>query len=164
MKFGIIGAMDVEIEYIKSRMTDIRITENAHLIFYEGLLNDKQIVVVKSGIGKVNAALCAQALILKFNVTHIINTGIAGAIDKCLRVLDTVVSNVCVYHDVDTTFFNDPICTLPDMPTYFASDSHLVEVAVEKAKQVCTYDVYTGRIASGDQFICSQEGKQKLEE
>ncbi|MCR4789694.1 MAG: 5'-methylthioadenosine/adenosylhomocysteine nucleosidase [Treponemataceae bacterium] len=164
MKAGIIGAMDVEISLLKSRMTDIRTSKIAHLTYYEGKLNGADIVLVKSGIGKVNAALCAQSLILKFGVSNIINTGIAGAMDKELRVLDTVVSTVCLYHDADTTYFGDPACTIPDMPTYFPADTKMIEIAVENAKKESAYKVHSGRIASGDQFICTKEGKKKIEE
>ncbi|MDD7417318.1 MAG: 5'-methylthioadenosine/adenosylhomocysteine nucleosidase [Treponemataceae bacterium] len=160
MKFGIIGAMDVEIQLLLARMTDIKKTEYASLCFYEGILEGKSVVVIKSGIGKVNAALCAQILIVKFDATHIINTGIAGSMDKKLRILDTVVSTECVYHDADTTFFGDPSCTIPDMPTFFKADEKLVEKALSSPSD--KFKIYSGRIASGDQFICTKEGKEKI--
>ena len=80
-KIGIIGAMDIEIELLTSKMSDFNKIEYAHLVFYEGKLCEKNVVIVKSGIGKVNAAICAQILITKFNVTNVINTGIAGGMD-----------------------------------------------------------------------------------
>ncbi len=161
MKFGIIGAMDVEIELLVSKMSSCKKTEYAGLVFYEGELNEKFVTVVKSGIGKVNAAICAQILILKFGSTHVINTGIAGAMDKRLRILDTVISTECVYHDADTTFFGDAPCTIPDMPTYFYADKDLIESAL--SYQPPKFKLYSGRIASGDQFICTKEGKEKIE-
>ena len=167
MKFGVIGALDVESALLKKRMQDIKESKVANLTFFEGKIESKDVVLVQSGVGKVNAALCAQILILKFNVTHVINTGIAGAMDKRLRTLDTVISTVCLYHDVDTTYFGDTICTLPDMPRYFPADNKLIEIATEVAKEnegQNTYKVYTGRIASGDQFICTKALKNKIEE
>ena len=97
VKFGIIGAMDIEIQHLCSLMQEKKETEISHLKFFEGKINDKDCVVVQSGIGKVNAALCAQLLIIKFDVTHIINTGIAGAMAKELKPLDIVISTDCVY-------------------------------------------------------------------
>ena len=159
-KFGIIGAMDVEIELLTSKMSEFNKTEYAHLVFFEGKLCDKDVVIVKSGIGKVNAAICAQILITKFNVTNVINTGIAGGMDKRLRILDTVVSTECVYHDADTTFFGDPACTIPEMPTYFPADENMTKIAMSYIPE--KYKIYSGRIASGDQFICTKEGKEKI--
>lgn len=160
LKFGIIGAMDVEVENLKNLMDNIVVTEKGSLKFYEGQINGKSVVVVQSGIGKVNAALCAQLLIIVFNVTHIINTGIAGAISDKLRILDIVISSDCIYHDVDTTFFGDPDCTLPDMPTKFIADSKLITIAQKAFKECkCNYNLHSGTITSGDRFIHSQEEK-----
>ncbi|MCR5698157.1 MAG: 5'-methylthioadenosine/adenosylhomocysteine nucleosidase [Treponemataceae bacterium] len=160
MKFGIIGAMDIEVELLVSKMADAKKWEYANLVFYEGKLFDKSVVVVKSGIGKVNAAICAQILMVKFEATHIINTGIAGSMDKQLRILDTVVSTECVYHDADTTFFGDPACTIPDMPTFYKADEKLIEIALSSPSD--QFKIYKGRVASGDQFICTKEGKDKI--
>ena len=181
LKFGIIGAMDIEIELLASRMSGLKKIEYINLVFYEGKLCGKKVVIVKSGIGKVNAALCCQILIDKFNVTNVINTGIAGGMDKRLRILDTVVSTECVYHDADTTFFKDPICTIPEMPTFYKADKNMTSIAMSyKNAEYLTndeenltknmtenmtgakYDIYEGRIASGDQFICTKEGKEKI--
>ena len=104
-KYGIIGAMESEVKTLCNELTNKEIVEFAGLSFSTGILNGKDVVIVKSGIGKVNAALCAQALILKFGVTKIINTGIAGAFAKGLGVFDFVVSTAAVYHDFDTTAF-----------------------------------------------------------
>ncbi|MCQ2540413.1 MAG: 5'-methylthioadenosine/S-adenosylhomocysteine nucleosidase, partial [Acetatifactor sp.] len=77
-KIGIIGAMDLEVDALKEKMTVRTITEKARMSFYEGTLNGAEVVIVRSGIGKVNAALCTQILADLYNVTHIINTGVAG--------------------------------------------------------------------------------------
>ena len=87
-KIGIIGAMDVEVNLLKSCLEAPKTTEAGGLVFVEGLLNKIPVIIVKSGVGKVNAALCTQRLILQMGATHIINTGIAGAMAKGLRVLD----------------------------------------------------------------------------
>ncbi|MGP1587434.1 MAG: 5'-methylthioadenosine/adenosylhomocysteine nucleosidase [Treponemataceae bacterium] len=163
MKFGIIGAMDCEIEFLQSRCCDIKEVRFANLIFFEGTILGQPVVLVQSGIGKVNAALCTQILILKFGVTHVLNTGIAGAMDKRLRILDTVVSTDCVYHDVDTTFFGDAPCTLPEMPTFFNADKKLIDLAKTYTPKETSFKFYFGRIASGDQFICKKEIKEEIE-
>ena len=102
---GIIGAMESEVESIFANMTSKEKININNLTFYKGLLFNKDVVVVKCGIGKVNAALCTQLLILTFKVDKIINTGIAGATGKGLTIYDFVVSSQAVYHDFDTSFF-----------------------------------------------------------
>lgn len=162
VKFGIIGAMDIEIQNLCSLMKNKKETEFSHLIFFEGSINGKDCVVVQSGIGKVNAALCAQLLIVKFDVTHIINTGIAGAMAKELKPLDIVISTDCVYHDADTTFFGDEPCTIPGMPTYFNADEYLINLAEKSFVKESTTSLYKGRIASGDIFVCDKAVKEKI--
>ena len=108
MKIGIIGAMEVEVQSLVAFMKECgKVEEQKHslLNFYEGNVYGVNVVVVKSGIGKVNAALCTERLISDFGVTHVINTGIAGALQKGLRVFDVVVSKDALYHDVDATGF-----------------------------------------------------------
>ena len=164
VKFGIIGAMDVEIQHLCSLMKNKSKTEISHLVFYEGEINQKSCVVVQSGIGKVNAALCAQLLIIKFDVTHIINTGIAGAMAKVLKPLDIVVSTDCVYHDADTTFFGDAPCTIPGMPTFFKADENLINLAEKSFVSENNSALYKGRVASGDIFVCDKIVKNKIKE
>jgi len=105
-KFGIIGAMQVEVDYLKEIMkkeSDFRTVNAGSLEYNCGTIHGIDVVVVRSGVGKVNAALCAQNLVVQFKCTNIINTGIAGAMAKGLGVLDFVVSTDAVYHDVDAT-------------------------------------------------------------
>lgn len=162
VKFGIIGAMDIEIQNLCSLMKNKKETEFSHLIFFEGSINDKDCVVVQSGIGKVNAALCAQLLIVKFDVTHIINTGIAGAMAKELKPLDIVISTDCVYHDADASSFGDPICTIPGMPTFFNADENLINLAEKSFVSENNSNVFKGRVASGDVFVSDKTVKQKI--
>lgn len=162
VKFGIIGAMDIEIQHLCSLMQEMEKITFSHLIFFQGKINNKNCVVVQSGIGKVNAALCAQILIIKFNITHIINTGIAGAMAKQLKPMDIVISTDCVYHDADTTFFGDEPCTIPGMPTYFNADEYLINLAEKSFVKESTTSLYKGRIASGDIFVCDKAVKEKI--
>ena len=159
---GIIGAMDSEVDNLFSRMSSKeKITVN-NLAFFKGKLYDKDVVIVKCGIGKVNAALCTQLLILNFKVTKIINTGIAGAVGHGLKIYDFVVSNEAVYHDFDVQLFGYKAGQVPGMPEVFKADTSLVNAAVtafENTDFSKELKIVSGRIASGDQFISGGEKK-----
>lgn len=164
---GIIGAMDSEVASLCDKLENAEQLFIGNLEFHKGKLNGKDAVIVKSGIGKVNAALCAQTLIIKFNVSCIINTGIAGATGGKLSIFDFVVSEEAVYHDVDTTAFGYKIGQLPGMPETFKADAKLVEKAItafhstEYAKE---HKIVAGRIASGDQFISAGDKKKFIKD
>ena len=163
---GIIGAMEQEVARLKEVMENVKITTRAGMDFYEGILEDKKVVVVQSGIGKVNAGMCTQILADLFQVEAVINTGIAGSLDARIDIGDMVISTDAVHHDMDATIFGDAIGQVPRMDTRtFPADPHLVELAVkanEKANpQIHTF---TGRVASGDQFISSGEVKARIVE
>lgn len=126
--------------------------------FYNGKFLGKDVVVVRSGIGKVNAAVCTQILIDDFNVDAVINTGIAGGVYSEINVGDVVISTDLVHHDFDTTAFGYEIGQVPRMDVYsFKADEKLVNIALNSAKALEGFNVYTGRIISGDQFINSRE-------
>lgn len=164
-KIGVIGAMDVEVHTLVEQLGGEKTTEAGKLIFYEGKLNGVDVVIVKSGVGKVNAALCAQRLILQFGVTHIINTGVAGAAVHGAKILDIVVSTDAVYHDVDVVGFGYAPMEIPQMKKIsFEADEKMV-AAVEKAFDETlskTHRLFKGRVASGDQFISSKEKKEAI--
>lgn len=170
-KIGIIGAMDVEINIFCEEMKkngSLKKTESGNLVFNEGTLCGKDVVVVKSGIGKVNAALCAQRLIIQFDVKKIINTGIAGAIQEGLHIHDMVVSTDAVYHDMDVTAFGYEPTEIPQMhASAFDADEKMIQAA-EKAfaasESAKKYKLVLGRIASGDQFVSYSEQKEHIEE
>lgn len=161
---GIIGAMEEEVAALKSEMQDVDVTEYASMTFCKGVLCGKEAVVVRSGIGKVNAGICAQILVDKFGVDMLINTGIAGSLDARIDIGDMVISTDAVHHDMDATIFGDPIGQVPRMDTLsFPADASLIELAV-KANEKANPEIhtFTGRVASGDQFISSQEAKDKI--
>ena len=162
---GIIGAMDSEVDNLFSRMSSKeKITVN-NLAFFKGKLYDKDVVIVKCGIGKVNAALCTQLLILQFKVSKIINTGIAGAVGQGLKIYDFVVSTEAVYHDFDVQFFGYKPGQVPGMPEVFKADTSLVNAAVtafENTDFSKELKIVSGRIASGDQFISGGEKKASI--
>ncbi len=160
---GIIGAMDEEVALIKADMTVVAAKSILGLDFYIGKYNGKSIVIVRSGIGKVNAAVCTQVLIDHFAVDCIINVGAAGAVFSELKIGDVVISVDAVEHDMDASAFGDPVGTIPRMEeSYFKADEELIEKAVKASENCTNHKVYTGRIASGDQFIASPEAKQRL--
>ena len=105
-KLGIIGAMQVEVETLLREMTNRRTTRKAGSDFYEGTLEGLPVVVVQCGVGKVNAALCAQILCDCFQVTHIVNTGVAGSLCNELDIGDLVISRDAMYHDFDCSVIN----------------------------------------------------------
>lgn len=166
-KLGIIAAMDNEITVLCKTMQhnseSYSITEINNLKFYFGTLNNTSVVLVKSGVGKVNAAICTQLLITVFHVESIINTGIAGAISPELSVFDFVVSSDVVHHDADAIAFGYPPNTIPGLPTFFIADKALISQAVNSfSESNLPGKIFIGRIASGDQFIGNIEAKEKI--
>lgn len=163
---GIIGAMEEEVAALKEDMNIQEIVEQASMAFCKGTLCGKDVVVVRSGIGKVNAGICAQILVDRFQVDTLINTGIAGSLDARIDIGDMVVSTDALHHDMDATLFGDALGQVPRMDTLsFPSDEELVRKAVE-ANEKANPDIhtFTGRIASGDQFIASKEVKERIVE
>ena len=100
---GIIGAMDVEVNSIKSELENVEIKNIAAMDFYKGTLAGKEVVVVKCGVGKVNAAICTQILVSVFGVSALVNTGVAGSLNNDINICDIVVSTSALEHDMDVT-------------------------------------------------------------
>ena len=160
---GIIGAMESEVNAIYAQMENKEIVEYNGIKFYKGSLYGKDVVVIQCGIGKVNAALCTQLLILKFGVDKVVNTGIAGATGTDLNIYDFVVSTETVYHDFDTQFFGYKLGQVPGLPETFKADEKLVESVVSafnNSKLSSEHKIRTGLIASGDQFIAGGQKKK----
>ncbi|GGH89027.1 adenosylhomocysteine nucleosidase [Pullulanibacillus pueri] len=153
MKIGIIGAMDEEVALLKSSIKGIEEHEKAGCLFYSGELKGHQVIVLKSGIGKVNAAMATTLLINAFEPEVIINTGSAGGFNEQLNVGDIVISTEIVHHDVDVTAFDYAYGQVPGMPATFKADKHLREVAVNSAKNMIDARVVEGLIATGDSFM-----------
>lgn len=166
-KIGIIGAMELEVTTLKSLMSIQNIAKKANLIFYQGKLENKEIILVQCGIGKVNSALCAQILISEFNVDAIVNTGVAGAIHSSLNVNDIVISTEAVQYDVDATAFGYKKGQIPQMNnSTFVADKRLVDAAYKSSLDQLKdkeFKIVKGRIATGDIFISSKELKEELE-
>lgn len=165
MKIGIIGAMSEEVEILKNEMYVEEKVEKANMTFYHGILLDKEVVVVTCGIGKVNAAVCTQILIDRFRVDKIINVGIAGGLNKDIYPGDIVVANNLVQHDMDVTFFGDPLGQIPRLDTFdFECDEALIEAAKLAIAKLEDAKSFVGRIVSGDQFIDKAEQQKFLGE
>ena len=164
MIIGIIGAMEEEVALLKQDMDVQETVEAASMSFCKGKLCGRDVVVVRSGIGKVNAGVCAQILVDRFGVNVLINTGIAGSLDAAIDIGDMVISTDLVEHDVDATGFGYPVGQIPRMETFsFPADKALVEKA-KAANEEANPDIhtFTGRIVSGDQFVSSSEVKEHL--
>lgn len=161
---GIIGAMEEEVYRLKSMMTNTEPLIKTGMVFVKGKLHGKEVVVVRSGIGKVNAAICAQILVDTYGVDLIINTGVAGGLYNDINIGDIVISKDALYHDMDVTGFGYEKGIIPRMDSsVFVANPTLVE----KAKAVCErvnpdIKTYIGRVLTGDQFISGQEKKEEL--
>ena len=161
---GIIGAMDEEVAILKESMEVQDMMERAGMTFVKGIMSGKEVVVVRSGIGKVNMGICAQILIDCFGVDTLINTGVAGSLDADINIGDIVISTDAVQHDMDVRIFGYPLGEIPQMGVLsFQADEHLAEVAEEVCKEVNPeIQVFRGRVVSGDQFISRKEVKNHL--
>lgn len=160
---GVIGAMEEEVEILKGKMEIEETVKVAGMEFYKGTLEDKNIVLVRSGIGKVNMAACTQILVDKFKVSALVNSGVAGTMDKDLDQGDIVISTEAVQHDFDTTVFGDPLGQISRLGvTFFEADKDMISKAKEAAKNVKGINIKEGRIASGDQFVAGGEVAKKI--
>ena len=163
MKLGIIGAMDVEVALLKEKMENSTVSSWAGMEFCQGILEGIPAVVVQCGVGKINAAMCTQLLIDRFSVTAVVNTGIAGSLDAKLDIGDLVISRDAIHHDFDLRFWGRPIGQVPGLDvTAFPAAESLVRSAYAAAEAINPGHNRIGRVASGDQFICSREQKDKI--
>ena len=162
-KLGIIGAMQVEVETLLGCMGEKEAREIAGSVFYEGILEGLPVVVVQCGVGKVNAAICAQILCSCYGVTHLVNTGSAGSLCAELDIGDLVVSRDAMYHDFDCGGFGYPIGKVPGMDTVaFPGNEAMITLAYAAAEAVNPGHTRIGRVASGDQFICDKQVKDRI--
>lgn len=156
MKIGIIGAMEEEIRYLKEVIQNQEVQNFYGYEFTSGSLGAHDIVLVLSGIGKVNATVSTVLLKEKFEVEAMINTGSAGAIDSALKVGDVVIAHSLVHHDVDVTGFGYEPGQMAGMPKVYYPNSELLRIAQAACREI-DIEPIVGQIASGDQFINSKE-------
>ena len=173
-RIGIIGAMEEEVNILKEKMQVEKVEKKAGMEFFQGTLSGKDVVIVRSGIGKVNAAICTQILADDFSVEGIINTGVAGALNKQINIGDIVVSSSVVHHDANiiedegkesgmlfprgTIQFSDESITKID------ADKALADRLIEGCKNIDGVKVFYGTVASGEQFISSKVARIEIGE
>lgn len=161
---GIIGAMEEEVVKLKQKMDQAAVKTMAGMDFNKGVICGTEVVVVRSGIGKVNAAVCSQILIDYYQVSTIINTGIAGSLRNEINIGDVVLSCDTLHHDVDALGFGYPSGQIPRMDVLsFPADKHLIEIAKTCCENVVPeIECHVGRIVSGDQFISDKKKKEQI--
>ncbi|MCM3738665.1 5'-methylthioadenosine/S-adenosylhomocysteine nucleosidase [Oceanobacillus luteolus] len=157
---GLIGAMDEEIAYLLNEMENKTEITVANSLFVQGELQGKEVVLLKSGIGKVNAAMGTTIMMERFSPNAIINTGSAGGFHAELAVGDLVISSEVVHHDVDVTAFDYAYGQVPGLPATYEASKELVEYTANAVKEL-DIDYKIGLIATGDSFM---EDKAKVEE
>ena len=163
MKLGIIGAMELEVETLLEKMENKTATTHAGSTFYEGKLSGLDVVVVQCGIGKVNAALCVQILCDCYQVTAVVNTGIAGSLCADLDIGDLVISRDAMYHDFDCVHFGYPMGKVPGMDVVaFPANEAMADLAYAAAEAVNPGHTQRGRVASGDKFVAEQAVKDNI--
>ena len=155
MKYGIICAMEEEIKELRAQLTNANEEKIANMIFYSGQINDHEVVLVRAGIGKVQAGVTTAFLIENFKVDAVINSGSAGGIGTGLAVGDLVLSTGAAYHDASATVFGYKPGQLPQQPQIFEADQELLQAVSEAASQA-GLQVKPGLIVTGDQFVSSQ--------
>jgi len=159
---GIIGAMTVEVERLQSLMTEKKVDNISGMSFYSGKINGKEVVVTGCGIGKVFAAICAQTMILRYNIDCLINTGVAGSLSDELDIFDTVVSSGVVQHDMDTSPIGDPVGLISGINKIeIEADARLIALA-DKAAEKLNIKYMNGVVASGDQFIATDAQRKRI--
>lgn len=156
MPIGIIGAMDEEVAILHEHMEDKQMITIANCLFTTGKLSGQEVVLLKSGIGKVNAAMATTILHERFSPTSIINTGSAGGYSKSLNVGDIVISTDVLHHDVDATGFGYQYGQVPGMPAAYQANHGLVESAQRTMKKLGLHGI-EGTIATGDSFMDNPE-------
>ncbi len=163
MKIGIICAMEEELAPLKKIMSIKESRTKARMEFIEGTLEEKDVVMVISGIGKVNAAVCAQILADDYHVTHLINVGVAGGVKENIQPMDVVVATALLQHDMDVTAFGLKRGEIPRFESsLFKTDDKLTRLALEGSRKNEGYTTHEGIIVSGDQFISSKEKIEDL--
>lgn len=162
MKIGIIAAMEQEIRILTEQLNQKKETTKANQKFYEGKLSDVSVVLVQSGIGKVNASIAATLLIEVFQVDAVINTGSAGGIGQGLSVGDLVLSEQLAYNDADARAFGYAFGQIPQMPERYVADDELISLFIRAAEKEWT--IRSGLIVTGDSFISSEIKIKKIKE
>ena len=164
MKIGVIGAMEEEVQLLRSRLESPKSEEIAKCEFTLGTYEGQEIVLLKSGIGKVNAAMSTTILLQQYRPDIVINIGSAGGFDEELEVGAVVISDEVRHHDVDVTVFGYEMGQVPQLPAAFISNKELIELAVKAVKEMGQHEYAVGLIATGDSFMNDPERVAKVRE
>lgn len=160
---GIIGAMRIEVETIKSLMQNKEAQTVSGVEYVSGTLHGKEIVVAVCGIGKVAAAMCAQTMILKYSPEAIINTGVGGSLSEKLNICDVAIAESLVQHDMDTSPLGDPVGLISGINIInIPCDGAVVEKLEKCVEALGNIKAARGVIASGDQFIADGAKKDYI--
>lgn len=161
MLIGIIGAMEVEVQALKDLMDNAELKEISSVVFYRGKINGIDTVVAVAGVGKVNAAVCAQTMILEYSPDYIINTGVAGGLSEDMKIGDAAVADKVAEHDMDTSPLGDELGFITGInKVYMQCDEYISGLMYDAAKSVDGINAVRGTIVSGDQFIASEEQRR----
>ncbi|MGE6751964.1 5'-methylthioadenosine/S-adenosylhomocysteine nucleosidase [Rossellomorea sp. NPDC071047] len=153
MKIAIIGAMEEEVALLRENILNPTVETIAGCEYTSGMMKDKEVILLRSGIGKVNAAMSTAVLLQHFKPDCIINTGSAGGFDPSLDVGDVVISTEVRHHDVDVTAFGYEYGQVPQLPAAFTADKKLMQTAIDSVKELGDAQVVSGLIATGDSFM-----------
>lgn len=164
MKIAVIGAMEQEVEQLRATLENTKTETIANSEYTTGTYRGKEVILLKSGIGKVNAAMTTTVLLHTFKPDVVINTGSAGGYDPALEVGAVVISDEVRHHDVDVTIFGYEMGQVPQMPAAFKADMKLMEVARETVTEVGKHQYGIGLICSGDAFMNDPERVEKVRE
>lgn len=162
MKIAVIGAMEQEVEQLRATLENPKTETIANSEYTTGTYKGKEVILLKSGIGKVNAAMTTTVLLHTFKPDVVINTGSAGGYDPALEVGAVVISDEVRHHDVDVTIFGYEVGQVPQMPAAFKSDMKLMEAAREAVTELGEHQYGIGLICSGDAFMNDPERVEKV--
>ncbi|WP_341960854.1 5'-methylthioadenosine/S-adenosylhomocysteine nucleosidase [Planococcus maritimus] len=157
MRIGVIGAMEEEVELLRSQLADTSVREIANSEFTTGTYKGQELILLKSGIGKVNAAMTTTILMQEFKPDLVLNIGSAGGFDEELEVGAVVISDEVLHHDVDATVFGYELGQVPQMPAAYIANKELVELAVQAVDDIGEHQHAVGLIATGDSFMSDPE-------
>ncbi|MBZ5487912.1 5'-methylthioadenosine/S-adenosylhomocysteine nucleosidase [Halomonas aquamarina] len=156
-RIGIIGAMAQEVSILVSQLENAERYEHAGFLFYSGTRHGVEVIILQSGIGKVNAAVGTAILLERHQPEAIINTGSAGGFATDLKIGDVIISDEVRHHDVDAMVFGYEIGQVPGMPAAYVADASLKELARQAIDTLGEVSVREGLIATGDSFISDPE-------
>lgn len=162
MKIAVIGAMEEEVELLREEIDSARTTVIANCEFIEGVVGEHEVVLVKSGIGKVNAAMATTLLLDTYKPDIVLNTGSAGGFDQSLEVGAVVISSEVRHHDVDVTVFGYEHGQVPQLPAAYIADDNLIKLAVEAVEDIGEHEHAIGLIASSDSFMSDPVRVEKI--